>query len=399
MRAAALSGRSTMQPRSGNKRAKDLRALLAGSAVAVPPDIGIVDLTLDSRSVQFGGAFIALPGTRTHGIGFAAQAVNAGARAILWEPTPGSRRAARARQRAAARRAESHRDSRHDRRSLLRCAVADRAHGRRDWHERQDDNGVRHRDCDAAARHGCRVRGHDRLRPHRCIADSDAHDAGFHHGAPSARRTARRRCAMSRDGSVVARARPASRRRGALRYRGVHQPDARSPGLSRHVRELRGREGQVVRVAAAEACGHQCGRCIRAHAAEQLHAHCRPDVVFPVVFRPRSAHASPVCGACGCWCNGPGHHRRRQLGRRDAAFALHRRLQRREPARVAGRAARLERAVPRCARGARALQPAAGTHGDAGRHRQAARDRRLCTYTRCLGESCSLPRASTRRAS
>jgi UDP-N-acetylmuramoyl-L-alanyl-D-glutamate--2,6-diaminopimelate ligase len=78
-----------MQPRSDNIRAKDLRALLAGSSVAVPPDIGIVDLTLDSRSVQFGGAFIALPGTRTHGIGFAPQAVNAGARAILWEPTPG----------------------------------------------------------------------------------------------------------------------------------------------------------------------------------------------------------------------------------------------------------------------------------------------------------------------
>lgn len=75
-----------MQPRSDNKRAKDLQALLAGSAVAVPADIGVVDLTLDSRAVQFGGAFIALRGTRTHGIGFAAQAVNAGARAILWEP-------------------------------------------------------------------------------------------------------------------------------------------------------------------------------------------------------------------------------------------------------------------------------------------------------------------------
>src|SRR6185295_13963611 len=89
MRSAALPGRTTMQTRSDNKRAKDLRTLLAGSAVTVPADIGIVDLTLDSRAVQFGGAFIALPGTRTHGIGFAAQAVNAGARAILWEPTPG----------------------------------------------------------------------------------------------------------------------------------------------------------------------------------------------------------------------------------------------------------------------------------------------------------------------
>jgi UDP-N-acetylmuramoyl-L-alanyl-D-glutamate--2,6-diaminopimelate ligase len=84
MRAAAQTGRM-MQPLA----AKDLRTLLAGSGVTVPAGIGIVDLTLDSRAVQFGGAFIALPGTRTHGIGFAAQAVNAGARAILWEPTPG----------------------------------------------------------------------------------------------------------------------------------------------------------------------------------------------------------------------------------------------------------------------------------------------------------------------
>lgn len=89
MRAAALSGRSTMHPRSDNSLAKNLRALLAGSGASAPADVAITDLTLDSRNVQPGGAFIALPGTRTHGIGFAAQAVSAGARAILWEPTAG----------------------------------------------------------------------------------------------------------------------------------------------------------------------------------------------------------------------------------------------------------------------------------------------------------------------
>jgi UDP-N-acetylmuramoyl-L-alanyl-D-glutamate--2,6-diaminopimelate ligase len=74
---------------SDNPRARSLRALLAGEAAGVPPDVMITDLTLDSRSVQPGGAFVALPGTRTHGVGFAAQAVQAGARAILWEPVAG----------------------------------------------------------------------------------------------------------------------------------------------------------------------------------------------------------------------------------------------------------------------------------------------------------------------
>jgi UDP-N-acetylmuramoyl-L-alanyl-D-glutamate--2,6-diaminopimelate ligase len=94
MRNAATAERSTMPSRTDNKRAKDLRELLSGLAPAefasaVPPGIAITDLTLDSRAVTPGAAFVALRGARTHGIGFAAQAVSAGARAILWEPTEG----------------------------------------------------------------------------------------------------------------------------------------------------------------------------------------------------------------------------------------------------------------------------------------------------------------------
>ncbi|WP_210399136.1 Mur ligase family protein [Steroidobacter denitrificans] len=44
-------------------------------------------MTLDSRAVRPGSAFVALAGARTHGIRFAAQAAQAGARAILWEPS------------------------------------------------------------------------------------------------------------------------------------------------------------------------------------------------------------------------------------------------------------------------------------------------------------------------
>ena len=70
-------------------RAVNLRALLADDAPAAARDIAITDLTLDSRGVQPGGAFVALPGTRTHGAGFSSQAVEAGASVILWEPVAG----------------------------------------------------------------------------------------------------------------------------------------------------------------------------------------------------------------------------------------------------------------------------------------------------------------------
>lgn len=84
---AAVARRSVVNvPR--NCAPKNLRALLAG-LTAVPPDIGITDLTLDSRKVIPGGAFVALPGLRTHGISFAPQAVNAGASVVLWEPAEG----------------------------------------------------------------------------------------------------------------------------------------------------------------------------------------------------------------------------------------------------------------------------------------------------------------------
>ena len=68
---------------------KSLRALLAGLTSAAIPDLAITDLSLDSRRVRAGGAFCALPGTRTHGLTYAAQAVAAGATVVLWEPADG----------------------------------------------------------------------------------------------------------------------------------------------------------------------------------------------------------------------------------------------------------------------------------------------------------------------
>jgi UDP-N-acetylmuramoyl-L-alanyl-D-glutamate--2,6-diaminopimelate ligase len=66
---------------------KTLDALLAGIAAA--PPIAIDGLALDSRRVQKGDAFIALRGGSRHGLEHESQAIDAGARAVLWDPGEG----------------------------------------------------------------------------------------------------------------------------------------------------------------------------------------------------------------------------------------------------------------------------------------------------------------------
>jgi UDP-N-acetylmuramoyl-L-alanyl-D-glutamate--2,6-diaminopimelate ligase len=67
---------------------KNLRALLAGLTSVAIPEVGVNDLSLDSRRIRQGGAFFALSGTRTHGLAYASQAVAAGASVVVWEPVP-----------------------------------------------------------------------------------------------------------------------------------------------------------------------------------------------------------------------------------------------------------------------------------------------------------------------
>ncbi len=62
-----------------------LARLLEGIA-PVTRDVLLSDLTLDSREVRKGGAFLACRGTRHHGLEFAADVARRGAQAILWEP-------------------------------------------------------------------------------------------------------------------------------------------------------------------------------------------------------------------------------------------------------------------------------------------------------------------------
>lgn len=89
----AAAGQDPVNVTRRANTAKNLRTLFADLTTIVLPDIGIDDLSLDSRQIQPGAAFIALPGwsnaptaARTHGMSFAHQAVQSGARAVLWEP-------------------------------------------------------------------------------------------------------------------------------------------------------------------------------------------------------------------------------------------------------------------------------------------------------------------------
>ena len=64
-----------------------LDELLAG--VAPAPQVLIAGLTLDSRSVAPGDAFVALKGGHGHGLDHASEAIARGARAVLWDPSEG----------------------------------------------------------------------------------------------------------------------------------------------------------------------------------------------------------------------------------------------------------------------------------------------------------------------
>jgi len=65
-----------------------LPQLLQGFATAVPP-VSITGLEMDSRRIQAGDLFLACKGTVQHGLSYLEQAVDNGASAVAWEPSPG----------------------------------------------------------------------------------------------------------------------------------------------------------------------------------------------------------------------------------------------------------------------------------------------------------------------
>lgn len=77
----------TMASESPAYRAS-LVELLEG--IAIPSrDVELRDIELDSRRIAPGAAFLACQGRTTHGLAHAADAVERGARAVLWEPATG----------------------------------------------------------------------------------------------------------------------------------------------------------------------------------------------------------------------------------------------------------------------------------------------------------------------
>ncbi len=76
-------------PCAASRRVANLRQLLAGVAEVAAPDVGITDLCMDSREVTPGCLFIAVGGTREHGLKYLDKVAAAGARVVLWEPATG----------------------------------------------------------------------------------------------------------------------------------------------------------------------------------------------------------------------------------------------------------------------------------------------------------------------
>jgi UDP-N-acetylmuramoyl-L-alanyl-D-glutamate--2,6-diaminopimelate ligase len=67
-----------------------LKWLLDGIAPIPESDAQIVDLAIDSRDVRAGSLFLALRGTKAHGLEHVADAAARGASAVLWEPAAGA---------------------------------------------------------------------------------------------------------------------------------------------------------------------------------------------------------------------------------------------------------------------------------------------------------------------
>lgn len=62
---------------------------LLGSAAGAHAGQRVEDLVMDSRDITPGSAFVAVPGASTHGLQFAADALERGAVAVIYEPSPG----------------------------------------------------------------------------------------------------------------------------------------------------------------------------------------------------------------------------------------------------------------------------------------------------------------------
>jgi UDP-N-acetylmuramoyl-L-alanyl-D-glutamate--2,6-diaminopimelate ligase len=286
-------------------RAMSLQQLLAGEAVDLPAgfDPLLTGLSIDSRALNEGDAFIALAGATTHGLRFLEQARAAKVAAVLFEPPapagtalPEDAVAVEGLRGKLGRLADRFYDapSRHMQvtgvtgtngktSTVQLIAQALSLHG-----ERAGTIGTL-----GAGLYGRHVAGE------RTTPDVIA-------GAPPARAAARGRRHARGDGSVLARARPGPRGRGRVQGGGVHQPHARPPRLPRQHDRVRPGEGAPVRLADAARGGDQPRRCLRPAALRcraRRRAPHRPELARSAGREPGSAGAAAVAGrACTSAC-------------------------------------------------------------------------------------------------
>ena len=338
----------------------------------------IAGITADSRRVAPGYLFAALPGSRADGRAFIADAVSRGAVAVL---APRGHRVAAGRAAAAAaggsRAAPPPRPAR---RRPGRQPAARRGRGHR--HQRQDQHGRvpapdlgRGRQAGGQPRHARPDRAgvRSRSRPDHARSGQPGGDAG----AARARRHP-----ACRDGGLVARPRPVPPGRRAPGGRGVHQPDARSPRLSRLGGRLPRRQAAAVRRAAAGRCagrGEQrdgCGdargadRDCGAAAARSAHGR-RGRIGDPRCWRPNRVPTA-----------GPAHRGGRRPARDRAAAAGPLPGRQCPDGRGAGRRARRARCAGSAGVAARRARPAGAGGAPAERRRGLCR---LRAHAGCAG--------------
>lgn len=78
-----------MMPAAATPATITLGELMGALAPAALADRPVADLSLDSRRIVAGALFLAVPGTREHGLRHAPAAVAAGATLVAWEPADG----------------------------------------------------------------------------------------------------------------------------------------------------------------------------------------------------------------------------------------------------------------------------------------------------------------------
>ncbi len=217
------------------------------------PDTLVTGVTLRGQDAQPGDLFAALPGARSHGARYAADAVARGAVAVLTDPdgmaelTTAADLGVPVLVHPAPRAVLGDAGGRR-----LRRSVAAGARHRRDRHVGQDHHHLSGRGGPARRRPRRRADRHRRRPDRRTRPAERADHAGGARPAGAAGGDGRAGRRHRRDGGVQPRADPRPRRRRLLRRRRLHQPVPRPPRLPLHDGGVLRCQGAAVRSGLAD---------------------------------------------------------------------------------------------------------------------------------------------------